>query len=236
MENKENKETEKSKSNTYIGTLILVVIIILAILNIPACRNLIASLYPDSIKLTELLITHKCGAESTKNLAIQIFEENHPLFNKNSQFYNDNSNLNNFSYIGDRLYSIAMIDPITTDYNENIDKYFCKGQIVININDNQGEETINCPIEYTSQITDDSKQYVEENLQATKNIWGFDNINCKITEYHPKKQVISPKATNSNDKGDTNTTTKSTTMVNSLNTPEEKADKDIEDIENEILN
>lgn len=84
----------------------------------------------------------KCDNKQVQNMVIEIFEQNNPYF------------LNNYYYVT----NIFLQYPVAISYDGSIDKYHCKGTVIVqSSNRNKPYE---CNVEYTAQKTSDGF-YVE---------------------------------------------------------------------------
>ncbi|MBR1754748.1 hypothetical protein IJ732_07935 [bacterium] len=84
----------------------------------------------------------KCDNQQVQDIAIQIFKQNNP-------------------YYIDNVYSVSNIIlqyPVATSYDKSIDKYYCKGTVIVYSRNNN--TPYECNIEYTAQKTSDGF-YVE---------------------------------------------------------------------------
>lgn len=84
----------------------------------------------------------KCDNQQVQNMVKEIFKQNNPFY------------LNNTYYVN----NIFLQYPVATSYDKSIDKYFCKGTVIVQLTNNT--QPYQCNIEYTAQKTSDGF-YVE---------------------------------------------------------------------------
>ncbi len=99
----------------------------------------------DTIKFfKELLFGEElaCDSNSVQNLVVKIFKENNPYY------------LSNINSVSD----VFLEYPVATAYDEMLDKYSCKGTVIVK--NSQTNQDYQCNITYTAQTVKDGV-YVE---------------------------------------------------------------------------
>lgn len=93
-------------------------------------------------ELFDYLKAPKCDNRKVQNIVKQIFKEHNPYYLNNSESVTD----------------IFLKYPVATSYDSSIEKYFCKGTVIVN--SSNSNNPYQCDIKYTAQRTSDGF-YVE---------------------------------------------------------------------------